>query len=165
MSKKSKKLKQFSIKVYEDAEGTVERILINAITDFKRIITAESQQRGDIADPHLYYDKPTKSLVIEQFQEDRGKVLVLTGDDKRTVSSVAYKDVPVHANYAQLDNTAGCYRVYVKQETIDHPVNVALDEDTLVEVFETVTHDDLLPEEVLVEDSGEESPLKVASDE
>ena len=164
MSKKlTKKLKNFTIQVYEDAEKTVEQILVTGINDFKRIITSEAQRAGDIADPHIHYDRASRMLVIEQFQEDRGRVFVLSEDDDgKFLELVSYKDVPVQSNYAQLDSQAGCYRVYVKQEKVDHPVNVALDEDTLLTVFEQITHADLLPAEL---DMEIDSPMEVVKED
>jgi hypothetical protein len=157
MSKTSKTVKfnNYNIKVYADADHIVEQILLRSVQDFKRIIEQESQKAKISVDPNVFYDQATRTLVIEQFPQDKGTVMVV--EDKKLVS-VPYNKVSNDCNYAHLDPTKGCYCVYVKRSKgADDIVNVALGEDLLLDVFDTVTSETLAKEKEAADKAEQES--------
>lgn len=140
-----KEYREFRFKVYDEAAEVIEKVLIASVNDFKTIITREAQQKGQIADPNIFYDAATKTVVIEEYPKDKGTVLVVTDGG---ISVKKYAKVKDTTNYAQLEPAKGCYCVYVKSsDSIDRQVNVALNEDVLIEIFDTITHDTLLEDE------------------
>ena len=145
-----KETREFKIKVYNEAAEVIEKVLIASTNDFKTIITREAQQKGQIADPNVVYDKATRTVVIEEYPKDKGTVLIVLDDG--SLLTEKYSKIKDTANYAQLEPTKGCYCVYVKSsDGIDRQVNVALDEDSLVDVFGKITNDTLLEEEKATE--------------
>lgn len=159
-----KKNRIFKLRVYDEAAEVIEKVLIASANDFKTIITREAQQKGQIADPNVFYDKSTRTVVIEEYPQDKGTVLLVT--KKGEIVIKAYSRVGDNDNYAKLEPSKGCYCVYVKRsEGIDNQVNVALNEDDLIEVFGKITNKELLESEKAKAEApiAEMPPMKVST--
>jgi hypothetical protein len=137
-------IKTFTIEVdFEEGADAMQQFFDVNGKILEQFVGGYCSQSGVIADPQFSYDPTKRWARIERTPADKGKVFIKPQKD---IVMGNYKDVKSGSNYAMLDPLVKGYRLYVKQDGVDHPVNVAFSEEELLTLFDGIKETDLVPD-------------------